>query len=261
MISLLLMKQHIVMLNDLILRYPNSTMFHLLDNGIPIFMGRNQIEECAFAEQLYQRSVRCWEDQIIDKINTNEEDIFDFSKNMIDIGAGIGEYCWGLPFNHAYAFEPNRKDAALLAINAFVRDRSYNVDIITKGCSDHNFEIDYNGWSVEATERTRQDAIPVQTEFIRLDNMNLKNIGFIKIDIEGHELAALTGAVNTIKENGYPPILIEIWPEDASYWYDETINPDGIEKRDRLIDLLENEFGYTILWNWGDWETHLCVHP
>lgn len=245
------------MIDDLVLRYPDSNMFHLPPNVIPICMGKNQVDEIQWAEEQYCRPVRCWEDQIIDKVNANEEGLFDFSKNILDIGAGIGEYCWDTHFNHAWAFEPNRKDAALIYMNAYLRDRVYDIDIIVKGCSDHAFEVDYNGWTL--TEGCgRADAKVTPTEFIRIDDMNLQNIGFIKIDIEGYELEALQGAINTIYRNNYPPILIEIWTEGCPYW--DNIEPDGSAKRDRLIEFLEQNLGYQIIWNWGDWETHLCVH-
>ena len=29
----------------------------------------------------------------------------------------------------------------------------------------------------------------------KLDNMNIKNVGFIKIDVEGHELEVIRGAI------------------------------------------------------------------
>ena len=43
-----------------------------------------------------------------------------------------------------------------------------------------------------------------------MDSIRFENkIGFIKIDVEGHELEVIQGALNTIKEN-QPVLLIEI---------------------------------------------------
>jgi hypothetical protein len=47
------------------------------------------------------------------------------------------------------------------------------------------------------------------------DELKLENIGFIKIDVEGHELSVLKGLQNTIKQN-MPVIFIEIQPYDDS---------------------------------------------
>jgi FkbM family methyltransferase len=43
----------------------------------------------------------------------------------------------------------------------------------------------------------------------KLDDYNYNNIGFIKIDVEGHELGVLMGAKETIKNNR-PNLLVEI---------------------------------------------------
>lgn len=56
----------------------------------------------------------------------------------------------------------------------------------------------------EATEKTG-----VKVSIKKLDDYNFKNIGFIKIDVEGHEMAVLHGAEETIKNN-LPSFLIEI---------------------------------------------------
>ncbi len=42
-----------------------------------------------------------------------------------------------------------------------------------------------------------------------LDDYNLRNVGFIKIDVEGHELAVLKGAIATLRRE-QPNFLVEI---------------------------------------------------
>jgi len=49
--------------------------------------------------------------------------------------------------------------------------------------------------------------VSVQTE--RLDSFHLEDVGFVKIDVEGHEFAVLRGAVNLL-ETQRPNLMIEI---------------------------------------------------
>lgn len=84
-----------------------------------------------------------------------------------------------------------------------------------------------------------------------LDELNLSNIGFIKIDVEGMEEKVLRGGVGTIVRNNYPPILFELWNVG---FYNMTQ-----EKHDSLKNFLES-LGYEILWKWGDDSTHLAIH-
>lgn len=54
---------------------------------------------------------------------------------------------------------------------------------------------------------------------IELDSLGyFENVGFIKVDVEGAELAFFEGARKTIVENNFPPIIFELWDAD---WYKE----------------------------------------
>ena len=68
-----------------------------------------------------------------------------------------------------------------------------------------------------------------------LDSFNLKNISFIKIDVEGYELNLLKGAFNTIEKNK-PLIFIEKkkdYDDLKNFLYD--LNYDIIEEFEKDI--------------------------
>lgn len=77
----------------------------------------------------------------------------------------------------------------------------------------------------------------------RLDDFELTNVGFIKIDVEGHELAVLRGASKTI-EREQPNLMVEV---------------EGNDDRDDLIDAVIDYFrqrSYT-----GHYVLHGNWHP
>ena len=75
-----------------------------------------------------------------------------------------------------------------------------------------------------------------EVEVKSLDSYKLMNIGFIKIDVEGYELAVLKGALQTIQNSQYPPILFESWPAN---------NPENTLLKDNLFNYLFT-LGYKI---------------
>jgi FkbM family methyltransferase len=153
------------------------------------------------------------------KINGEKElgyvnHLCDPSRLALDIGANRGVYSY-LMRQHSssvIAFEPHPFYAN------FVRQALKDVEVVEAALSDHEgtsvlrvplSEATAGMGTIEA-ENTLRD-IPVQEIVIRLltlDSMLLKQIGFMKIDVEGHELATLRGAAATI-QNSLPNLLIE----------------------------------------------------
>ncbi|MFZ1988154.1 MAG: FkbM family methyltransferase [Alphaproteobacteria bacterium] len=134
--------------------------------------------------------------------------------NAIDVGANCGIFAFYLRKYSArvFAIEPNSEWAS------FIRSALPDVCVIEAAASDHMGEallripVEAGTEGMATVEpanplhrvASRSLAVPMMT----LDSLNLSNVGFIKIDVEGHELAALQGAVSTI-ERDHPNLLIE----------------------------------------------------
>lgn len=204
----------------------------------------------------------CEEANIIIKIIQNEDNYFNFDKAILDIGAFVGVYSFMTPFAYAYCFEPNFESYSLLNVNMLHHDKkfkSYNVLLSDKeeiiNFDGFNTDDKYSGkYKGDYGEHTG-DAYDEEkaTEYLAhtIDEYDCKNIGFIKIDVEGMEEKVLRGAINTIKNNNYPPILFELF-EIGDYM--------SKEKHDSFINFITKELGYSIIWNYGDEKTHLAVH-
>lgn len=59
----------------------------------------------------------------------------------------------------------------------------------------------------------------ISTSIITLDSLNLNNVSVMKIDVEGYEIEALTGALETINRNK-PHIILEIWPGNKEKYFE-----------------------------------------
>lgn len=184
---------------------------------------------------------------------------------VLDIGANMGSYAVPVaaanPKLQIYCFEPQRIVFYQLCTNILF-NRLDNIYAFNHGLSDskwtkilevpdYNNEQNIGAFSVDNDVRkegylvvTHGNLEPINA--ICLDSMNLKNVRFIKLDVEGHELEVLQGAVETIKSSNYPPILFESW--DFKF-------PD---KKEKLFSYLHS-IGYTITGVDGN-SNYLAVH-
>ena len=192
------------------------------------------------------------ENDIVEKIRENKEGFFDFSKNMVDIGACYGAYAMLLNYNHNYCFEPNKWFTCLIYSNMYLKDKVNNTDVYNVALGDEDKIIKFDGFYCEGCECTYLDTNSMyEVQCKMLDEYYLENIDFIKIDIEGFEERAIRGGLGTIIRNNYPSILFECW--------DVGVNGMTQEKHDSLFNLLKS-LGYNIFEYWGSADTHLAIH-
>src|SRR5262245_6830284 len=131
--------------------------------------------------------------------------LVDRERIAIDVGAADGFYSWHLKrlARDVIAFEPNPRSAAGLrrmAPHLDVRELALSN---TKGSTILRIPISgrvaASGWGTIHVGNDFSEISPdalesftVQT--VRLDDLELRNVGFLKIDVEGHEKEVLEGA-------------------------------------------------------------------
>lgn len=134
--------------------------------------------------------------------------------NILDIGSNIG--VWSLTYSTfitgtIYAFEPQPK-----IYNCLIKNIKANncTNIIPSNVALSNIKTEYL-MNADYTTKINCGAfaiVPYGTLQIKSeigDNLDLSSIGFIKIDVEGHELEVIEGLKNTIIRDK-PIIFIEI---------------------------------------------------
>jgi FkbM family methyltransferase len=141
------------------------------------------------------------------------------NRMALDIGAADGVYAWHLARIAATtaAFEANPETAARL------RARLPSTDVYAVALSDSDGEtvlripvangvaLSGLGTVEEANDfqQRHRQVRPVKVQMRTLDSFSLPSIGFMKIDVEGHELAVLRGAESSILRDR-PSILVEV---------------------------------------------------
>ena len=137
------------------------------------------------------------------------------NKVSIDVGAsrGLYSYFMGRESHHCLAFEPNHE------LHSQLRSQAVNTTVYGYALSDRctmtelripreNGRLRVGAATIEPANRFSAEVVNVKIEARTLDSFGLQNVGFIKVDTEGHELAFLKGAARTIRSNR-PRMLIE----------------------------------------------------
>jgi FkbM family methyltransferase len=146
----------------------------------------------------------------------------------IDVGANIGMYSYKMSklFSKVYAFEINGELTKELA--------SYNpgnIEIVNIGLSSREGNavlyipilngLPLLGWASLAPNNhpDTQEHIEKKVKVCPLDKFNIQAVSLIKIDVEGHEVEVLKGAIHTLTHSR-PTVFIEIKQNNV----DEVLN-------------------------------------
>ena len=150
----------------------------------------------------------------LEKIREHKSDVF------IDIGANAGVYTAFIALKagigHVIAFEPDRRNYDRLRAHLFLNGLADTVETRLEAVSDRNGTVAFRHMH-DQEFFSRVDAAGDQSvPAVRLDDaLPLKNRRIaIKIDIEGHELAALEGMKALLQSNDCL-MQVECWKESA----------------------------------------------
>jgi len=163
----------------------------------------------------------------------------------IDVGVYKGIYTYRLSqlSKHVHSFEPNpllfpylKKNLKKLSKNITLYNNALSNEIIetdlkipkrSKTLSKNNYEERYKlgcGTIHKKNLLLNEEFITFRVKTERLDNIIIdNNIGFIKIDVEGHEKNVLEGAKALIAKNK-PNLLVEIEERHSNEKVENTIN-------------------------------------
>lgn len=134
------------------------------------------------------------------------------TRNAVDIGCRDGEFTrYMFPvFDHVYCFDPRTR-----------RYFPYNVDL----CKVTHWGIPLGDQTY--SKRLGRSPMPAEAVFYCLDDFNLQNVDYIKLDTDGYELANIKGGLKTITRD-WPVLVLEVFFEKET------------------IKFVTEELGYTV---------------
>ena len=150
--------------------------------------------------------------------------------NSLDVGAYKGVYTYFISkySKIVYAFEPNPKSYKILKKTVNKNVKVFPYALSDKSSSDFlKIPKGKKGYSNQGGSirnvKLDKNFGKLKVETKKIDDLKLKNIGFIKIDAEGVELQVLKGAKKLIKKYK-PTLLIEIEERYISEPIEKTLN-------------------------------------
>lgn len=185
---------------------------------------------------------------------------------FVDIGAHVGTYTIACAPRtvRTYAFECSPRTFCYLAANVALHDLCDRVTLFNCALGDQTSKVDYiqrsgDGGGNGIKELSANDvAFSRQSVDVkRLDDLSLDypaGIGVVKIDVEGAEVEVIRGSRETLRKNGYPPLVFESW----GHWKTDV---DTVGLRSELFSEISS-LGYAIHeLRAFHFDTFLAVHP
>ena len=165
------------------------------------------VSDCLKSGVLFEKFLLSFVKQFIDP-----------NKNILDIGANIGVhtvvYANYVQKGKVYAFEPQKVVYEILTSNLQVNNCT-NVIPYNFGASNVNDTFYMNAFYDEKANQgafricPKEESTGLDIQCRRIDELGITNIGYVKIDVEGHEYETLVGMERTLQAN-MPVMLIEV---------------------------------------------------
>jgi FkbM family methyltransferase len=160
---------------------------------------------------------------------------------VLDIGANVGTITLPIarmfPQYHVHAFEVQPTVAEVLreniAANKLTNITVHCIGLGDKACvmeiTQPNYEKAHNIGAFSLNEFVHENSIEsrmtgdkISVNVRTLDSMPANSpIRCIKLDVEGYERFVLEGAVETLKQHRFPPIVYELWSYNP-WWKEES---------------------------------------
>lgn len=140
---------------------------------------------------------------------------------ILDVGANIGLYTLLLArltgeAGHVFAFEPEPNLFSVLCENC-AANNAVNVTPFQCAAGDANGRATFQRATFNSGDNrlggSKPGAQSIEVEVARLDEvLPVQTVQFIKLDVQGHELAALTGMQQVLASSPDVRVLFEFWP-------------------------------------------------
>ncbi|WP_405199445.1 FkbM family methyltransferase [Christiangramia sp. LLG6405-1] len=128
--------------------------------------------------------------------------------NIIDAGAFNGilslVYSEKAKYGNIFSFEPDRKNLKVIEENFNLNNFPNNINLINKGLWSETCKVNFfeDGSVASSSFYKAEHAVEVKIPVITIDDfiseMNITDVSFIKMDVEGAELNILKGARQTL---------------------------------------------------------------
>lgn len=154
-------------------------------------------------------------------------------ETFVDVGANVGPYSLLstlAPDVRTLAFEPFSLAQQRFRANIELNGVGHRVHLVPRavGEGDRSGRLSADRWATNELVGDRYDGATEEVEIVSLDSYDaaspLGQVGLMKVDVEGHELAVLRGAARVVRRDR-PALIVELndvsalrnWAETTVY--------------------------------------------